>query len=403
MDRFTEPILHVDMDAFFVEVERLRDPSLRGKAVVVGGMGRRSVVASASYEARESGVRSAMSMVEAERRCPHLVRVPPDHRRYSDVSAEVFAVLRSFTPHVEGLSVDEAFLDVSGLRLHFESPYLVAQSIRASLRESPGLPASVGIAPTKFLAKLASQEAKPDGIAEVKAGAELAFLHPLPVHRLWGVGQATHAALEGLAVATIGDVAALPQSLLERRLGPSLGAHLAALARGIDERAVVPNTGAKSISVEETFERDLSHDVDILQALASLCHRLDGRLRRSAARGHTATIKVRFADFTMVSRSTTQRETFAHEAELIAAAQALWARVDRAGRGVRLLGVGVAGLEPRHDSEQLTLDTRSAHPATAVVDEIRSRFGDDAVLPGRFVSPPRHGETPTESGENLPG
>ena len=153
----------------------------------------------------------------------------------------------------------------------------------------------------------------------------------------------------------------------------------------------------------DTREGAFGEAGDILQALASLCHRLDGRLRRSAARGHTATIKVRFADFTMVSRSTTQRETFAHEAELIAAAQALWARVDRAGRGVRLLGVGVAGLEPRHDSEQLTLDTRSAHPATAVVDEIRSRFGDDAVLPGRFVSPPRHGETPTESGENLPG
>ncbi len=393
MERFSEPILHVDMDAFFVEVERLRDPSLRGKPVAVGGAGRRAVVASASYEARRSGVRSAMPMAEALRRCPQLIRVPPDHRRYGEVSAEVFEVLHTFTPHVENLSVDEAFLDISGLRWHFAGPVDVARAIRSELRQRPGLPASVGVASTKFLAKLASDEAKPDGIVHVPAGSELEFLHPLPVSRLWGVGRATHAALEALGVETIGDVAALPESVVQRRLGPSLGAHLARLARGIDERMVVAATQAKSISVEETFERDLSAETAIIDALTALCHRLDGRLRHSGYRGRTASIKVRFADFTTITRSVTFERPRAHEADLVDAALMLWHKVERNGRGVRLLGVAVDGLEQPDEPEQLAWDPQPKHPAAGIVDEIRRRFGDDAMLAARLLPvPPSDGE-----------
>ncbi len=227
---FTEPILHVDMDAFFVEVERLDDPRLVGRPVVVGGAGARGVVAAASYEARAYGVHSAMPMVEARRRCPQAVVVPPDHRKYGAMSRRVFEIFRSFTPQVEGLSVDEAFLDVGGLRLHYKSPVDVAGAIRARIRSDLHLPASVGIASNKFLAKLASEEAKPDGVFHVKAGHELEFLHPLPVRRLWGVGEATYAALEALGVATVGDLAAVPEHVVAQRVGGAVGHHLLELA-----------------------------------------------------------------------------------------------------------------------------------------------------------------------------
>ncbi len=384
MAGFTEPILHVDMDAFFVEVERLDDPTLRGRPVIVGGLGPRGVVAAASYEARAYGVHSAMPMREARRRCPHASYVAPSHGTYGAVSSRVFDALHSFTPRVEALSVDEAFLDVSGLRLHYAGPVDVAVAIRARLRTELGLPASVGIAPTKFLAKLASEEAKPDGIYHVHAGDELGFLHPLPVRRLWGVGEATHAALEGLGVATIGDLAALPEGLVARRLGRALGAHLSALAHGIDRRMVESGGEAKSISVENTFDRDLTSERAIDAALLDLCHRLDARLRRSAARGHTISLKVRLDDFTTVTRSETSPDAVAHAAEFFPVVRTLWSRVDRGGSGVRLLGVAVSGLEDREAPEQMLL-VDDHKGAAAAVDEIRQRFGDDAVVPGGLL------------------
>ncbi|MFZ0013136.1 MAG: DNA polymerase IV, partial [Acidimicrobiia bacterium] len=244
---WNETILHVDMDSFFVEVERLDDPALRGRPVAVGGSGPRGVIASASYEAREHGVRSAQPTAIALRHCPRLVVVPPSHGKYGEVSTRVFSTFRSVTPLVEGLSLDEAFLDVGGLRRHYVSPVAVADEVRARLRAELGLPASVGIAAVKFVAKLASQVAKPDGVRHVRSEDQGLFLRDLPVTAMWGVGPATHAALARLGVETVGDIAALPLNALVGAVGPSAGQHLHDLANGIDPRAVVPDSEAKSV------------------------------------------------------------------------------------------------------------------------------------------------------------
>ncbi|MGI9648625.1 MAG: DNA polymerase IV [Acidimicrobiia bacterium] len=385
---FLEPILHVDMDAFFVEVERLDDLSLVGVPVVVGGLGNRGVVAAASYEARKYGVRSAMPMVHARRLCPTARYVAPNHHRYRRVSESVFEVFRSVTPLVEGLSVDEAFLDVGGLRLHFESAAEVGQSVREAIRAGLGLPASVGVATNKLLAKLASEEAKPDGLRLVPAGGELDFLHPLPVRRLWGVGEATYATLEGLGVSTIGDLASVPGPTLEQRLGPSLGQHLHALSQALDDRPVSADSAAKSISVEQTFEQDLS-DADVIEAeILRQSERVGSRLRRAGLAGRTVTLKVRYADFTTVTRNHTFDSAADVSHDLFVAARELLDRVDLT-RAVRLLGVGVTSLEPSGAPRQLGLDRPAAwDDVTAAVDEVRSRFGEDAVSPARLVSRP---------------
>jgi DNA polymerase-4 len=388
MDEFLEHILHVDMDAFFVEVERLRDPGLIGKPVVVGGGGARGVVAAASYEARTYGVYSAMPMVEARRRCPQAVVVPPGHGRYGEVSRVVFEVLRSFTPRVEGLSVDEAFLDISGLRLHYDRPGAVAQAIRQRIRSDVGIPASVGGSTTKFLAKLASENAKPDGLLIVSGGDELAFLRPMPVQRLWGVGEATLAALEALGIRTVGELADTPPATLEARLGPSLGHHLHELANARDPRPVEAGDGAKSISVEATYERDLLGSDAIEKALLRHCDRLSARLRRSGMAGHTVSLKLRFGDFTTVTRSVTTAVPVEHTPDLWDASQGLLRRIDLGDRGVRLLGVGATGLVPSSQPRQLSLEHPERSAAAEAAEAVRARFGDDAVVPARLVDPP---------------
>ncbi|MBT8164662.1 MAG: DNA polymerase IV [Acidimicrobiia bacterium] len=385
---FAEPILHVDMDAFFVEVERLSDETLRGVPVVVGGLGSRGVVAAASYEARRYGVHSAMPVGVARRLCPHARYLPPNQGRYREVSEQVFRVFRSFTPLVEGLSVDEAFLEVSGLRLHYPGPSEVGEHIRATVRHQLGLPASVGAATNKFLAKLASEEAKPDGLLRVAAGSELAFLQPLPVRRLWGVGEATFATLDGLGVATIGDLASVPLDSLERRLGSSLGRHLHRLANGVDGRSVSPDGAAKSISVEQTFGRDLS-DADVIETeLLRQCERVASRLRRAGLAGRTVTLKVRFPDFTTVTRSQSLESAIDVSHDLFGVVRELMGRVDL-DRPVRLLGVGVSSLEAAGAPLQLGLDRPAAwDDVSTAVDAIRTRYGDEAVSPARLVSPP---------------
>jgi DNA polymerase-4 len=395
MDRYQERFLHVDMDAFFVEVERLRDPSLAAIPVIVGGLGRRGVVASASYEARALGVRSAMPIGEARRLCPHGRFVPPDHGRYEEVSKQVFAVFRSFTPLVEGLSVDEAFLDISGLRLHYSEPAAVGQALREEIRSQLGLPASVGIAAVKFIAKLASDVAKPDGLILVDAGKELEFLHPMPVRRLWGVGEATHATLESLGVATIGELAAVPERILFKRLGPSLATHLSRLAAGRDPREVEPGGGAKSISVEHTYDNDLESGDEVDRALLSLCNRLAGRLHRAGMAGHTVTLKVRYGDFDTTTRSETVGEPIATGRKLWDEARILLERVQIDRRGVRLLGIGVSGLVGAATPRQLTLETGGRDLAAETVEKVRERFGEDSVLPASLIFDPpqkRRGE-----------
>ena len=390
--RFDEPILHVDMDAFFVEVARLDRPDLRGRPVMVGGSGARAVVAAASYEAREFGVGSAMPMIEARRRCPQAVIVPPDHAAYGSMSRRVFEILRAFTPLVEGLSVDEAFLDVGGLRLHYGSTEAVAEAIRTRIRDDLELPASVGGAVNKYLSKLASEEAKPDGVHIVRAGSELEFLHPMSVRRLWGVGEATFAVLETLGIATVGDLAETPTANLEHRLGGSLGRHLADLAHGRDPRSVMPGEGAKSISVEETYERDLVDASVIEDALLAHCDRLSGRLNAAGMAGRTITLKLRYGDFTTVTRSLTVADPIDHTPDLWDVAKDLLGRIHRRDRGVRLLGVGASSLGPASAPRQLSLEHPRRDAAATAAEAVRARFGDGAVMPARLVPPPSAGD-----------
>ena len=389
------------MDAFFVEVERLRRPELIGRAVIVGGTGPRAVVAAASYEAREYGVGSAMPMAEARRRCPGAVVVPPEHRVYSATSRRVFDILRSFTPRVESLSVDEAFLDVGGLRLHYEGPGHIAAAIRQRLRDELRLPASVGGASNKFIAKLASEEAKPDGVLTVAAGHELEFLHPLPVRRLWGVGEATFAALEALGIATVAEVAATPLATLEGRLGRSLGRHLSELSHGRDDRPVVTGGEAKSISVEETFARDLTDSRQVEEALLHHCDRLSARLNAAGVAGRTITLKLRFEDFSTLTRAQTFAEPVDHTPDLWDIAGQLLARIDLGTRGVRLLGLGASTLVPRRTPRQLSLEHPRREAASVAAEEIRARFGEGAVIPAR-LAPPLAVETGRGDGAKSP-
>ncbi len=397
MASFTEPILHVDMDSFFVEVERLDNPDLVGIPVAVGGTGGRGVVASASYEARAFGVRSAMPVGEARRRCPSLTVVSPEHGRYGEVSSAVFEIMRSFTPVVEGISIDEAFLDVSGLRLHHPSPAAIAAEIRSAIRSKVGIPSSVGIAATKFISKLASKQAKPDGVLTVPSGTELDFLHPLDVGELWGVGPATQQHLEDLGIRTIGDVASAPMSLLESRLGPASARHLSDLSNARDPRRVEGGASARSISAEKTFAEDLSDRDLIERETLRLCDQVAARLAKSQVAGHTITLKVRFADFVTISRSSRSDAAATHTTDIWSVVRSLLERAGIGSRRIRLLGIAVSDLVDIDDARQLVFGAERRHAAAEAVDEVRERFGATAVIPARIVPirPSGSGEPPS--------
>ncbi len=385
MESWPEPILHVDMDSFFVEVERLDAPELFGRPVAVGGSGPRGVIASASYEAREFGVHSAQPTAIALRHCPDLIVVAPSHGHYSEVSAQVFAIFRSFTPLVEGLSLDEAFLDVSGLRRHFGSAVEVGEEIRRTLRKEIRLPASVGVASVKFVAKLASEKAKPDGLCHVLLEDQDAFLRSLPASALWGVGPATLASLTRLGVESIGDIADLPEATLGRALGPTVGRHLSDLANGRDPREVVADTAAKSISVEETYDEDLQGRSVVETSLLALAQRLSARLRRAGLRTRTLTLKVRFEDFETVTRSHTEPVAFDGARQMFRLARELLVAADR-DDPVRLLGLGASSLEKAEGPAQLDLDSHSGWDRVEdAVAEVNARFGDASVSPARLI------------------
>jgi len=374
------------MDSFFVEVERLSDPGLLGRPVAVGGAGPRGVIASASYEARSYGVRSAQPTSTARRLCPQLVVVQARHDRYGDLSARVFSIFRSFTPLVEGLSLDEAFLDVSGLRRHYPTPVAVGGAIRERIRADLGLPASVGVASVKFLAKLASEAAKPDGIRHIPCDEQLVFLHALPASAMWGVGPATLAALARLGVETIGDISLLPEAALVNAVGPAAGRHLHDLSRGHDVRPVTPDVGAKSVSVEETYDVDLvGHDV-VETALLAHAQRLSGRLRRSGLRGRTITLKVRYEDFTTLTRSHTEPAALDGSRQLFRIAVDLLAGLEVPAPPVRLLGLGASALEPADTPTQLGIeDGVGWERVEEAVAGVRDRFGELAVHPARLL------------------
>jgi DNA polymerase-4 len=390
-DRQAASILHVDLDAFYASVEQLADPALAGRPVIVGGLGPRGVVAAASYEARRYGVHSAMPMARARRACPQAAFLAPRFDAYNDASGSVMRVLRSFTPLVEPLALDEAFLDVAGARrLHGTGPE-IAVAIRAGVRDETGLVASVGVATTKHVAKLASEESKPDGLLVVEPGTELAFLHPLDVGRLWGVGPATRRRLDALGVATVGDLAQTSEEGLVASLGNAVGHHLHALAWNRDDRAVVPTRAAKSIGHEETFPRDVVAREQLVRDVLRIGDQVGARLRDAAHVGRTVQLKVRYADFRTITRSRTLPAPTDVGAQIGAIARELLDALEISD-GVRLLGVSVQQLEPaRAVQERLAVDEPAAESGTpdpaferhaAVersVDAVRERFGDGAV------------------------
>lgn len=383
---WSEPILHVDMDSFFVEVERLDAPELRGRPVAVGGRGKRGVIASASYEARSFGVRSAQPTSNAIRLCPQLVVVPPSHDKYREASVGVFTIFRSFTPKVEGLSLDEAFLDVRGLRRHYNSPLDVAGEIRSRLRQELGLPASVGIGAVKFIAKLASEAAKPDGVRHVPGDEQQSFLSSLPARAMWGVGPAAMAALSRLGVETIGDIASLPEAALVSAVGPTAGRHLHDLSRGVDPRPVVADNEAKSVSVEETYEEDLDSREVVETALLGQSQRLSGRLRRSGLIARTISLKIRFGDFETITRSRTLDEGTDEARRIFHTTRDLLGSVEDL-RPVRLSGIAASGLSPDQAPRQMAMDSDSAWSTVEdAVAEVRDRFGQSAVMPARLAS-----------------
>lgn len=395
-------ILHVDMDAFFVSVELLRRPELQGQPVVVGGTGPRGVIAAASYEARRFGVHSAMPSTTARRMCPHAVFLPGDHARYAEVSAEVHEVFHSVTPFVEPLALDEAFLDVSGaLRLLGEGVE-IARAVRRDVLARTGLTCSVGVAPNKFLAKLASEAAKPTatpagvrpgpGVVEVKPGEELAFLHPLPVKALWGVGPATLERLTRLGVRTVRDLAELSDAVVVGAVGKAHGQHLVRLARGLDDRPVEVDRAAKSIGHEETFRTDLHTHEELGRELVRLADAVAARLRAHGTGARTLSLKVRFAGFHTITRAVTVPSPVVTARAIVEAVTPLLDAIDPTP-GVRLLGVSASHFGA--PAEQLSLDALLAADGAAVptgagaewqaaehtMDAIRARFGATAIGP----------------------
>lgn len=396
-------ILHIDMDAFFAAVELRRHPELVGQPVVVGGSGPRGVVAAASYEARAFGIHSAMPGVRARRLCPHAVFLPGDHAHYSEVSARVMQVFRDVTPFVEPISLDEAFLDVAGVRRLHGPAVEIAARVREQIWATEQLTCTVGVARLKFLAKLASEAAKPRatragtrpgrGVVVVDPERELEFLHPLPVKALWGVGPVTLAKLERLGVHTVGDLAALPEDAIAASLGSAAGRHLHRLANAEDPRRVEAEHAVKSVSHEETFPRDRHDRGDLERELLRLGDAVATRLRLAHQRGRTVTVKVRFGDFSTITRSATLPRPTDSSRELARVARDLFAGVDP-GPGVRLIGVGVSQLGDDVGGEQLSFDDLNSPDveaewtrAEAVVDEIRARFGARSVGPASLTGP----------------
>ena len=369
-------ILHIDMDAFYASVEQRDHPELRGKPVIVGGPSRRGVVCAASYEARPFGVRSAMPMGEAVRRCPQAIVVPVRMGRYQEVSGAIFDVFRRFTPLVEGLSLDEAFLDVEGSRSLFGEPVDIARAIKAAIREELGLVASAGVAPCKFVAKIASDLEKPDGLTVVDPEGVLAFLAPLPIERMWGVGPKTAPRLREHGLLTLGDLAAAPAHLLERLLG-TWGTHVRELARGNDPRSVDPERAALSIGAETTHEHDLHERDDIARALLGHASQVAQRLHHAGLSARGIVVKLKYSDFSLRSRRVLLPEPVVDTGSIHRAAEGLLRSFPRSSLGVRLTGISVTHLEEGPPPTTLFPDIaqRKRAKVEGVIADIEERLG----------------------------
>ena len=419
MTNLTRVIAHVDMDAFYAAIEQRDNPQYRGLPVVVGAApGGRGVVAAASYEARRFGIRSAMPSGEAAARCPQAIFIPGDMEKYRAVSRQLFELLDTFTPQVEPISIDEAFLDLTGCPLPqkltsspisnevdtagregsavptgtaeqgrgaFDTGLILAREIRARIRDTLHLPASLGVAPNKFLAKVASELAKPDGFRCISAEEIEAVLNPLPVSMLWGVGEETGHRLSVQGIRTVGDLRRAPTSLLRASLGFA-AEHLAQLSRGIDDRPVEPSGLAKSVGRETTFEEDTSDRETLMRVLLGLAEDVARRLRADGLTGQTVTLKVRYEDFTTITRSGTLVAPVDAGADIMRAIVRLWDRIEPLPRPVRLVGVSVSRVR-RPGSVQLDLfrEENREGRVDRVVDAINVRFGEGTVRQARLV------------------
>jgi len=389
----TRTILHVDLDAFYASVEQRDDPELRGKPVLVGGSVKRGVVASCSYEARKFGIKSAMPMAEAMRRCPHAIVVSHRMDRYAEASHQFFAILGDSSPDVEGLSLDEAFLDCTGSERLLGDGRTIATGIKRRVREELQLVASVGVAPTKFAAKIASDIDKPDGLRVVTPEGLLAFLHPLPVTRLWGVGEVTAQALAQMGLSTIADVARYPEGALVARLGAVTGEHIAALARGEDSRPVISDAPSVSIGHQETFEHDLDDRGELAVILLDQADRVAARLRASELRARVVVLIVKYDDFRQITRRTTLATPTSDGGMLARTAIELLSKVQiepRRGGKVRLCGISATELEARDAPRQLGFDDASREKGERLgdtIDKVAAKFGKGAIRRAVHIPP----------------
>jgi DNA polymerase-4 len=386
---WAKAIIHLDMDAFYAAVEVLDSPSLRGKPVIVGGSKKRGVVSSASYEARKYGVHSAQPMATAMRLCPKGVFLPVRMSRYKEVSERVFEIFCRFTPLVEPLSIDEAFLDVTGSLKLFGPPETIAKMIKRAVAEEIGITVSAGVTPSKFLAKIASDLGKPDGLVIVREGEVKAFLEPLPIEKLWGVGKVTREGLALLAVRTVGDLSRLPLDVLEKNFGRH-GTHLHLLSQGVDDRDIEVSREVKSIGHEETFSDDLLDIGAVKKELLSLATRVSRRLRGEGFVGKTVTLKVKYNDFAQITRSETFPEPTEDGWEIFRRCCGLLEKTEVGRRPARLLGISVSHLCPQEGEDQLSFfqkesTGRKKKKLHLALDEISEKYGEDGIVPGTLI------------------
>ena len=380
-------VLHIDMDAFFASVEQRDHEEYRGKPVIVGGLGPRGVVSTASYEARKFGVHSAQAMAIARRLCPNAIFLHPDHARYSDVSRQIFSILSRFSPVIEQLSIDEGFLDLTGMERLMENPRVYGEEIKRAVREETGLTASVGIAPNKFLAKLASDLEKPDGLVVIRPEDAEKVLAPLPVNRIFGVGKKTEARLAALGFRTIGQLAAADRGKLVQALGNRMASQLLALAHGLDDRPVEPRRAAQSIGREETFDEDIRSREEAERVLLALSEEVGWRLRRKGLFARTITLKVRLGSFDTFTRQQTLPEPIAYDEDIFREAQTLFRAFPMPpGQGIRLLGVSAGNLS---EGGEVSLfdDHEKKDRLYGAIDNLKRRFGEGVVTRAALQTP----------------
>lgn len=375
-------IIHLDLDAFFASVEQLDNPQLRGKPVVVGADPEkgRGVVSAASYEAREYGIHSALPISRAHRLCPHAAFLPVRMRRYKEISVRIMNLLRTYTPLIEPVSIDEAFMDVSGCERLFGSPEKIGHDIKARIQREEGLTISVGIAPNKYLAKMASESGKPDGFVVIKPGSERDFLEERPVESLWGVGDKTSQRLREAGITTIGQLADYPPDALERKMG-KIGRHLWELANGNDDRPVVTGSDVKSISHERTYDRDIDDVTVMKNTLLDLSERVGRRARRKGITGKRVSLKIRFSDFSTFTRNRTLKQGTNVTENIYKAATDLFQAFDLTAKKVRLLGVGLSLLDTMQEiqNDLFQADEKKKEKVGMVLDKIQEKYGDGSV------------------------